>query len=243
MLLARLAEIFAEESARCRNDDELGELLHTASGELDFKGVALVNAAFFLRQRDGLGLITFADSWRDDYIANHRYRADPVWWTGKRLGRGFEWREARRFLPRSDAHDEFFRAADRQGFEHGFTQPLNVPGEPFYCCSFACRNDCPLSFERRQCASTIGIYAIAAARRIRGCPTPAINAPHLTPRELDCLKLIVAGKPDTLIAEILGVALPTVRTFTAALRRKFDVTSRAQLHGAATRAGILDYDD
>jgi DNA-binding CsgD family transcriptional regulator len=61
---------------------------------------------------------------------------------------------------------------------------------------------------------------------------------RLTRREIQCLKWAAAGKTDAEIAELIPIALPTVRFHVANAARKLAVNGRAQ---AIHRAAILGY--
>jgi NarL family two-component system response regulator LiaR len=63
---------------------------------------------------------------------------------------------------------------------------------------------------------------IAAATR-----SPAPN-PTLTPREQEVLSLMVAGKSNAQIAELLVISLPTVKTHVSQIFAKLKVKSRAE---------------
>jgi LuxR family maltose regulon positive regulatory protein len=61
----------------------------------------------------------------------------------------------------------------------------------------------------------------------------------LTDRELQVLRLLAEGLSNRAIAERLVVALGTVKSHTASLYRKLDVTSRTQAVARATELGLL----
>lgn len=63
-----------------------------------------------------------------------------------------------------------------------------------------------------------------------------VSAPvRLTRREIQCLKWAAAGKTDSEVAEIVQIALPTVRFHITNAARKLDVAGRSQaVHRAAT---------
>jgi LuxR family maltose regulon positive regulatory protein len=61
----------------------------------------------------------------------------------------------------------------------------------------------------------------------------------LTERELQVLRLIAEGLSNRAIADRLVVALGTVKSHTASLYRKLDVTSRTQAVARATELGLL----
>jgi two-component system NarL family response regulator len=62
---------------------------------------------------------------------------------------------------------------------------------------------------------------------------------ELTPREMDVLEQIVAGKSNKEIAEELGVSEATVKTHINSLLGKLGVTDRTQAATAAIRRGIV----
>ena len=71
---------------------------------------------------------------------------------------------------------------------------------------------------------------------------PAAQQPliePLTERELQVLHLLAEGLSNQDIAEKLVVAVGTVKTHTASLFRKLDVTSRTQAAVRARELGLL----
>jgi DNA-binding NarL/FixJ family response regulator len=60
----------------------------------------------------------------------------------------------------------------------------------------------------------------------------------LTPRQVDVLRLLVAGLPTKAIARQMGLAESSVKTHLIGLFRRLDVTSRVQAVLAATEAGL-----
>jgi two-component system response regulator NreC len=63
---------------------------------------------------------------------------------------------------------------------------------------------------------------------------------HLSPRELDVLRLIALGHTNAEVAELLGLSLRTVESHRAHIQRKTQRTTRAELVDLALRAGLLD---
>jgi len=61
----------------------------------------------------------------------------------------------------------------------------------------------------------------------------------LTPRELEVLKLLVAGLTNREIASVLGNSENTVRNHTISIFAKLDVSDRAEAVGAALQRGIV----
>jgi len=72
-----------------------------------------------------------------------------------------------------------------------------------------------------------------------GIPKLEEEGPSLTEREREVLQLIVEGKRNAEIAQIMSRSLHTVRNHRARLMRKLDAHSAAELVEAAERLGIV----
>jgi predicted ATPase/DNA-binding CsgD family transcriptional regulator len=64
--------------------------------------------------------------------------------------------------------------------------------------------------------------------------------PDLTPRERDVLNLLVAGKTNREIGDVLCLGHRTIATHVSNLLAKFDVSTRAAAASAAVRLGMVD---
>jgi DNA-binding NarL/FixJ family response regulator len=84
--------------------------------------------------------------------------------------------------------------------------------------------------------------AVAEARRLLVAPT-SVSVPdwpsRLSPRELDVLRLLVAGHHDREIAAALRVSPRTIQTHVASLFAKFGVNSRVEVTAIAVRRGFV----
>ncbi|HEX6364381.1 MAG TPA: response regulator transcription factor [Albitalea sp.] len=70
-------------------------------------------------------------------------------------------------------------------------------------------------------------------------PLPAAAAPgELTARQLDVLRLLIAGRSNKLICRELALSESTVKTHLAAIFRKLGVDTRTQAVVAAARLGL-----
>jgi predicted ATPase/DNA-binding CsgD family transcriptional regulator len=85
--------------------------------------------------------------------------------------------------------------------------------------------------------------AVAEARRLLAAPAsgpvPPQSSPRLSPRELDVLRLLVAGHHDREIAAALRVSPRTIQTHVASLFAKFGVNSRVEVTAIAVRRGLV----
>jgi DNA-binding CsgD family transcriptional regulator len=244
MGLHRLVEEFATKAPRCRNADELFGLMEPAARELGFPRIAMVHGLWFRLpgQRQFIRLDNFAD-WAEIFIDRRYYFDDPGLLASQRTNLAFLWSETRRLLPFfTRRHEMILREADRHGLRQGLTLPVGVMGEPHGCCSFATDGDLPSIWHLRA-ATLIGAAAFHEARRLHGFPRQGRCPPRISPRKLECLRLIACGKTDREIASILAVKIGTVHTHMAHLRQDFDAHSRAQLIAEALRFGLVSYDD
>jgi LuxR family transcriptional regulator, quorum-sensing system regulator CinR len=65
------------------------------------------------------------------------------------------------------------------------------------------------------------------------------DRPHLTTRELECLRWIARGKNTSEIAVILNISPYTVRDFLKSARHKLDCVTSAQAVNKAVKSGLL----
>jgi len=63
---------------------------------------------------------------------------------------------------------------------------------------------------------------------------------RLSPREIDCLKWVSAGKSDWVIGEILHLSERTVNGYIESAKRKYEVTTRVQAVLLAARDGYIN---
>jgi DNA-binding NarL/FixJ family response regulator len=87
------------------------------------------------------------------------------------------------------------------------------------------------------------LRAVARGDRVFQLPgagedeVPRPDAHHLTPRELDVLRLVAEGRRTNAIADQLGISERTVRYHLTSLFTKLDVRSRTELVYAARQHG------
>jgi len=155
---------------------------------------------------------------------------------------GFAWDEVGGIIRLTSRHKWILARSRRFGLGSGFTVPANVPGEPSGSCSFATRHPAALPAERLRCAELIGAHAFRAARRIHRSPART-QRPHLSPRELQCLRLVALGKTDWEISRILGIGTETARQYVKRARAAYDAVSRTQLVAYGLRDAWITLDD
>lgn len=66
------------------------------------------------------------------------------------------------------------------------------------------------------------------------------DRPHLSPREIDVLRLLSAGHENKQIARRLQISEATVKTHLKAIYERMDVRSRTEAAATALRLGLID---
>lgn len=82
-------------------------------------------------------------------------------------------------------------------------------------------------------------FAFESLLRFANPLSEAVQPPHLTHREMECLKWCSLGKSSWDIAQILHCSEAAVNFHFSNLRRKFDTTSRRQAVVKAIRFGLI----
>jgi LuxR family quorum-sensing system transcriptional regulator CciR len=222
---------------------DLRSLLADASAELGFSYFALLHHASLRNEGEAyIRIDNYPEDWAAEFIASGVYRHDPVHRASRRASGGFEWRDLGQLTRLGRRETSILERSRHFGIGEGMTVPVNVPGEPAGSCSFAVRRGAELPRERFQCAELVGIHGFAAARRILGLPG-LCEPPHLSRRELQCLRLAAAGKTDPEIALILGISAETARQYAKRARSAYDVVTRTQLVVLGLRDDWISFDE
>lgn len=177
-----------------------------------------------------------------EFVEDGLYRQDPVHRASRRASAAFLWSDLRSLVPLGREQKQILERSRHFGLGEGLTIPVNVPGEPCGSCSFAVRRGQDLPHQRLLCAELIGAHAFRAARRIAELPDLA-RRPHLSRRELQCLRFVAAGKTDWEIAAILGIGVETARQYVKRARSAYDAVTRAQLVLLGLRDDWLSFED
>lgn len=234
-----LVEDFRKAAAHFLSIEQLEESLCGVSLELGFQHVALLHHASLSEPNKGYVRVhNYPSEWVEELTSGGLYLHDPVHAASRRSNAAFLWREIPSLLHLSPEQRMIMERSKRFGLTEGLTVPLNVPSEPSGSCSFAVRSSRGLPRSRIGDAELIGAYALNAARRLRTIIHPRPR-PHLSRREVQCLRLIAAGKSDRDIAAILGISVETVRQYVKRARSAYEVSTRTQLVLSAMRDGWI----
>jgi LuxR family quorum-sensing system transcriptional regulator CciR len=239
----RLSDRFAEDAAACTRLGDLAALVAEATGELGFDFFALLDHAS-LGDRSGtlVRIDNYPDAWVSERLEAGNAADDPVHLASRRANSGFSWHSLPSFIALEPRHRRILERSHEFGLGNGFTVPSNVYGEPPASCSFAMRRGREIPVMRLRCADLVGAHALTASRRLRG-PARQRTRPRLSPREIQCLRLVAQGKTDWEIAAILSISAETVHQYLKRARAAYDVVSRTQLVVHALRDAWISFED
>ena len=221
----------------------LAHLLGEVAREMGFHHFALLHhASLSSPSSSTIRLDNYPADWADEILAEEYAADDPVHHASVRTNVGFAWAELGGLLELTGRQKRILERSARHGIGEGFTIPANVPGEPSGSCSFAVRLGRRFPHGRLFDAELIGAHAFKAARRMHNFPLQA-HHPHLSLRQLQCLRLLAAGKTDWEIAAILGLSVETAHHYVKTARAAYDVVSRTQLVVYGLRDCWISFDD
>ena len=243
--LIRLAEEFVDLAFDAPDMPALTKHLEDVGRELGFRYFALVHHVSLRRSAPRLiESSNYPAVWSEMFVGKNVFVDDPVLHASQRTLSAFAWEDVGRLLPLSRRHKTILRQSRRQGLGEGITIPANVPGEPNGSCSFATRLGRPLPCQARLLtAQLIGIHAFERARQLKGLPHEGDQVPHLSPREEECLRLLVGGASDKMIARQLDLSPETASRYIKTARIAYGAATRTELVVRALRDGLVSFDD
>jgi LuxR family quorum-sensing system transcriptional regulator CciR len=243
--LIHLAEQFVHAARHSADMTQLVRHVDDVGREIGFRYFALVHHVSLRRSAPTLiESSNYPAVWSDLFVNRRIFLDDPVLLASQRTVVAFAWEQVGRLLPLSRRHKTVLASAQREGLGAGITIPANVPGEPNGSCSFATKSGRPLPCHRKLLiAQLIGLHAFERARQLRGLPVEGEMPPHLTPREEECLRLLVGGASDKLIARQLRLSPETARRYLKTARAAYGAATRTELIVKALRDGLVSFDD
>jgi LuxR family quorum-sensing system transcriptional regulator CciR len=240
--MTRWVDDFDAAASRCTSLDELKQLIDRAARDLGFDYFALLHhASVGDARRHLIRLDNYPAGWAREFVGNGFAADDPVHLASARVNTGFAWSELNSLIRLGPRQQRILRRSRRHGIGAGFTVPVNVPGEPGGSCSFAVSRGRDLPQRRLMFAELIGGHAFRAARRLK--PPPVRRPPHLSTREIECLRLVALGKTDWEIARILGLSVHTAHQYVKRARAAYDTVSRTQLVVYALRDSWISFEE
>ncbi len=187
----------------------------------------------------------YSAEWREHYLSEKFYEVDPTVHHCRTSVLPLVW-EPDTFSQRSE-HD-MYEEASGFGIRSGITFPMHGCNGETGLISFATDvlpdhhfNDRLMHFMAD--LSLLRDYAFESSLpfvRARGAAEPV---PHLTKRELEVIKWVMAGKSSWEISRITDCAEATINFHISNIRQKFNVNTRQQALVKAIALGIITPED
>ncbi|HWJ96437.1 MAG TPA: LuxR family transcriptional regulator [Telluria sp.] len=187
----------------------------------------------------------YSPDWRERYDTNKLAYVDPTVTHCQTSTVPIVWAPE---TFRSEPARELYEEASAYGVRTGVTLPIHGPGGEFGVISFASDLRPRDEFNRIiksviPALSLIRDYAFESSLRLMGEGRGAEQAPRLTPRELEVLKWVMAGKSSWEISRITNCSEATVNFHMANVRQKFSVNTRQQAVVKAIALGLITPED
>ncbi|OYY70559.1 LuxR family transcriptional regulator [Sphingomonas sp. 28-63-12] len=240
--IAQLSDFEAVDRAseKAQTHAELFTVIDAAIRSFGFPWFALVDDGDLIKGRSScLFMTNYPSSWVDEVITNRLYRDDPVHAASIRSPTGLCWQRIHEVIAPTRAQLSVLDRGRTHGLNAGYTVPFRIPGERGAFFSVARRKDGAFTYAEAAAAQLVGGIAFQRGRElIEGRAVKALGAP-LSRRQIDCLRLIAAGKTEWEMSIILGLSPATVHEYVEGARRRYGVRTRSQLVLAAARDGYV----
>ena len=233
-------DAFVRDVRDVQTDEALAGALADVSRDLGFRYFALTHHVDIRRSSAAIRIHNYPDGWAEWFDEQSLGAIDPVHRASRVASAAFRWRNLGRLTELGERQKTILKRSREFGIGDGMTVPVNVPGEPAGSCSFAVRRGVKLPERQLHAAEIIGLHAFDAARRLSRA---GHSRPHLSRRQVQCLRLVAAGKTDFEISLILGISLETARQYIKSARKAYDVVARTQLVALGLRDQWLSFDD
>ena len=160
------------------------------------------------------------------YIENNFILYDPAAKRSIRSLAPFSWDECRIEAGEDKRALNVLNVADEFGYKNGFVVPIHSGLGNFSVVTFT-GSDLDLTPATRGSLHLIGIYYHLALERLLLIDA-ALARPDLTPRQIEVLRWVSAGKTDWEIGRILSISEATVNRHVERAKERIGVRTRAQ---------------
>lgn len=182
--------------------------------------------------------ILFGRDWREwshRYVRFGYHRDDPAVRMLRDQTRPFTWSEARMRHASNESERVMNACLDHTGCAEGFVVPVRESDGALLSAAF-CGPVLDLAPEVRPAFHLAGYYYATRGREILNRIELDPVSP-LTPRQIECLRWVHAGKTEGEIGRLLDVSARTVHNHIEAAKRSLSVSKRSQAAFEAWRKG------
>jgi len=191
-------------------------------------------------------LSNYPPEWQDLFRRRDYGLSNPVLAACQRRGGAIRWMDLESIIPLTRIQREYLHEARKMGLGSGCTIASHMPDMPTVSVHFVVRDNGALASQPFMLAILLGIAVGQRARSLwqSQLPDAATKAgERLSPRQVDCIKLVARGMTSWEIATVLGISDQTVSEYLTDARRRLAVSNRAQLVLKALKQGYMMLDD
>jgi LuxR family transcriptional activator of conjugal transfer of Ti plasmids len=209
-------------------------VLRRFAAEADFEYFAYL----FLAGPESFAVSNYPEEWQQLYVERQYLRVDPVVTTAKHGPAVFSWS-----APPSGGRKEvrqFYVDAAQFGIASGLSISVPVGFKNRMVFTLATGREIPVDSDTIDPVTGAVAVAFVHSRLGKGDNDAAISRGiRLSPREAECLRWYAEGMPMADIAETLGIAARSVRSYLEVATTKLAATNTRQAATIATRLGLI----
>ena len=190
------------------------------------------------RRRNVFHAMEWPERWRAYYFQSGLLQHDPLLDALPLMGTTFTWDELRARRALTVAGTEALNKVAAEGWVDGLVVSLHRAGTHYGLVSLVALNHHITAIEKKH----LEAVSLVFHERLRLLvPKEGFRLPPagLTPREIDCIKLIAEGLSDIKAGERLGIRGSTVHEHAERAKMKLDARNRAELVALAVGYGII----
>jgi LuxR family transcriptional regulator, quorum-sensing system regulator BjaR1 len=190
------------------------------------------------RKRAVFHAMEWPDRWRNYYFQSGMLEHDPVVGALDQEVGAFTWTELRGRRALSIAGTDALTKIAAEGWTDGLVVPLHRSGSHYGLVSLVVNEH---YLDKQQKTELTGVSLMFHDRMRHHVPRSGFPVPPagLTPRELECIKMIALGLSDVKAGEALGISGSTVHEHAERAKRKLDARNRAELVALAMAFAII----
>ena len=234
---------FERQSKHLTRIEELIGITDAITESIGFRWFNLIRPSASTGRDSSILLTTYPASWVERVFSEGRHLDDPIHAAVLRSVDGIQWRDVGNIIDLNDYHKETLALASDHGLRNGFTVPFRLSGIPCAMFSVAIPQLSEMEPQLILAAKLLGGIVFAQAHRIVAEKFGQCEIVHLSPRQIDCIRLIALGLSDYAIGAELGLSPETVREYVEGARQRYGVRRRTQLIAVAIRDGYLTVEE
>ncbi|WP_233861795.1 helix-turn-helix transcriptional regulator [Paraburkholderia adhaesiva] len=225
----------------CQDRSEWSSLLFELAGHYDFPSVFFaMTESLAATYRAAFVETNFPPGWWQAYEAERFSKIDPVLAHCRRHMHPLIW-DAQTFV--TERERAFYECGLQHGLASGIAYPVHGPlgAAGILCFASPDSTHATALANANACASLALVrdYVCESHRKIARSKRTTAETATLTPRELECLRWVAAGKTSWEMSRILSCSEATINFHISNITRKFGVQTRRQAAIRAISEGLV----